>query len=530
MAKARGRDLPDPPAVLPDWLTNLGKAHATIGPACTVRLFDITRGLPQRIEGQFRRHWCFVRAFWNLYFSERVNLGISLSVKNRQLSLGNDEVKEQDAAMAARDLLEKLDHGYWETHDQKKRKINGDFSKRLLSPNLTAMQRKILHDYQFRCKAIPGTQEIRLKIGNLLFWATVVYGNALFITVSSSTRHGYLAIRLSRYRLKDPFMDGDDEESCLHRHWAGKDAPSLEPDPDDEYSVDIPGCDLRQLLLARDPLAAVNAFFVQLRVVLATALGMRMCPFCPHCHDNPCQDAQGSVAELLGGALGRCDAMIGAVECQKTTGSLHFHAMTFLQCLHQFGSMQDIATAIEKQLATTTELKAFLAEIQVTSYHNLDQFKAERDELERVFPAYREPACSNGHPKWGDISLGRLPTFIYDDAQRAAATVRLPAMSAARADATSYADKFCQAFQYYQSRCQHHIHKKVNGKRPIPTACKSTQTSNQCKHDAPWTKLLSPKWMKTSLLICKGLAKEFELRCSGNRNWLGQNLPLRNEA
>ena len=46
-------DLPDPPAVLPGWLTHLGKAHATIGPGCTVRLFDITRGLPQRIEGQF---------------------------------------------------------------------------------------------------------------------------------------------------------------------------------------------------------------------------------------------------------------------------------------------------------------------------------------------------------------------------------------------------------------------------------------------------------------------------------------------
>ena len=218
-------------------------------------------------------------------------------------------------------------------------------------------------------------------------------------------------------------MDGDDEESCLHRQWAGKDAPSLEPDPDDEYSVDIPGYDLRQLLLARDPLAAVNAFFVQLRVVLATALGMQMCPFCPHCHDNPCQDAQGSVAELLGGSLGRCDGMIGAVECQKTTGNLHFHAMTFLQCLHQFGSMQDIATAIEKQLATTTELKAFLAEIQVTSYYNLDQFNAERDELERVFPAYREPTSTNGNAKWGDISLGRLPAFIYDDAQRASAAV-----------------------------------------------------------------------------------------------------------
>ena len=100
--------MPDPPAVLPGWLTNLGKAHATIGPACTVRLFDITRGLPQRIEGQFRRHWGFVPALWNLYARQPVNVGISLSVKNRQLSLGTEENKEQDAAMAARDQFDEF--------------------------------------------------------------------------------------------------------------------------------------------------------------------------------------------------------------------------------------------------------------------------------------------------------------------------------------------------------------------------------------------------------------------------------------
>ena len=47
-------------------------------------------------------------ALWNLYFRERVNLGISLSVKNRQLSLDTDENKEQDAAMAARDQFEEF--------------------------------------------------------------------------------------------------------------------------------------------------------------------------------------------------------------------------------------------------------------------------------------------------------------------------------------------------------------------------------------------------------------------------------------
>ena len=106
--KPEDDDFPDPPAVLSDWLINRGKAHATIGPACTVRGFDITRRSLKRIEGQFQRHWGFVPALWNLCFREHVNLDISLSVKSQHLSLGTDEVKEQDAAMAASDLDEKF--------------------------------------------------------------------------------------------------------------------------------------------------------------------------------------------------------------------------------------------------------------------------------------------------------------------------------------------------------------------------------------------------------------------------------------
>ena len=70
--------------------------------------FDITRGLPRGIESQLQRHWGFVLALWNLYTRQPVNVGISLSVKNRQLSLGTEQNKEQDAAMAARDQFEEF--------------------------------------------------------------------------------------------------------------------------------------------------------------------------------------------------------------------------------------------------------------------------------------------------------------------------------------------------------------------------------------------------------------------------------------
>ena len=52
---------------------------------------------------------------------------------------------------------------------------------------------------------MPGTQEIRTKIGHLGFWAGVVYGNGIFMTISPGERHNYLAIRLSRFRKDDPF-------------------------------------------------------------------------------------------------------------------------------------------------------------------------------------------------------------------------------------------------------------------------------------------------------------------------------------
>ena len=98
--------------------------------------------------------------------------------------------------------------------------------------------------------------------------------------------------------------------------WIGPDKPSLEPNPTDVFGVDIPGYELRRILQAEDPLASANAFFLQIRCVLATVLGIRMCPFCPHCSSSElaCQDAFGSVAELTGGLAGRADAMFGANE------------------------------------------------------------------------------------------------------------------------------------------------------------------------------------------------------------------------
>jgi hypothetical protein len=60
--------IPYPRVHWQSWMPECNPGHSAIGPACTVKLFDVTRSLPQRIEGQFRRHWGFAPAIWNLYF------------------------------------------------------------------------------------------------------------------------------------------------------------------------------------------------------------------------------------------------------------------------------------------------------------------------------------------------------------------------------------------------------------------------------------------------------------------------------
>ena len=172
-------------------------------------------------------------------------------------------------------------------------------------------------------------------------------------------------------------------------------------------------------MAAEDPLAAANAFFVQIRTVLATMFGIRMCPHCPHCSssDNPCQDAFGSVAEIMGGVLGRADAMFGAVECQKTTGALHYHFFLFVQRLHQHASMQEIADKLQNALVEAQELKDFLAAISCESYSDLQLFQKEQRMLENNYPTYSEHTECDNQKKWGEHKLGRLPGFVYDDAK-----------------------------------------------------------------------------------------------------------------
>ena len=136
----------------------------------------------------------------------------------------------------------------------------------------------------------------------------------MFIIVSPSERHSGLTLRLLRKRAKDPWLKyGDPDFKSLMQQLAAADCPSLETvtrewaaTNDCEYGeVALPEYKLRRQAISNDILCCVEAFVVLVKVVLATLLGIRMCPKCPHCNYNnaehPCQDQFGSNFDTFGG-------------------------------------------------------------------------------------------------------------------------------------------------------------------------------------------------------------------------------------
>ena len=100
-------------------------------------------------------------------------------------------------------------------------------------------------------------------------------------------------------------------------HGTTNDAANGGPSPrhnvnDDEICINLPEYDLRKIAAARDPLAVVEAYRVEIMLRLASVLGVRMCPHCPRCNEKKgslgCQDRFGSNMRPMGGVLGGMDS------------------------------------------------------------------------------------------------------------------------------------------------------------------------------------------------------------------------------
>ena len=72
---------------------------------------------------------------------------------------------------------------------------------------------------------------------------------------------------------------------------------------------------------------------------------------------------------------------------------------------------------LEEKLVAADELKEFLGNIFCECYADLDKHREDLSTLEGNFPMYSErtECASTEKPLWGEVKLGRLPEFLYDD-------------------------------------------------------------------------------------------------------------------
>jgi len=184
------------------------------------------RMLAGRVEASIRNDWLIVPAARNLATKWKALCGDDAACRHTvDLDKAGVELAAELTDTAGK-LYEKLAKGFW-WDGRKKRKINHDVSKLQYALDLSAMEKDMVKDLAFLSSTCAGTQQIRLMIGHSLFGARVEYGDPIFLTVSPSSRHSAMTLRLSRYRRKDPAIFYDPNPSSSVPAWAGIDTPKL---------------------------------------------------------------------------------------------------------------------------------------------------------------------------------------------------------------------------------------------------------------------------------------------------------------
>ena len=337
-----------------------------------------------------------------------------------------------------------------------------------------------------------------------------------------------------RKRRNDPWLKyGDPDFKELMQKLAAPDYPSLatvaqewaEDHDCESCEVSLPEYKLRREAVSNDILCCVEAFQVLIRVVLATLLGIRMCPKCPHCNANgskhACQDQFGSNMEPLGGIFGGCDGFGGAVESQRG-GTLHIHLIAYVVSAFQHSTLDRIREMIEAKLLSVGALERYMEWVSMNEH--LDQALHDKHlvDLEKQWPNYK--ASSND-------ALGYAPPFIFEDrAETMWAGADVPTASE---DAAAFMNSYRRSGQFVLSRTNHHIHPKdgKTGERNPLNACirkgslKKKNQAKECKHGFPMRDLLT----RRTKVVCPGVARKHKLKTSGQRNALGSLLVRRQD-
>ena len=175
----------------------------------------------RRVESNIKADWNLVPAQRNLTTKWDALCGDDVACKHAVDREKAGNVLAPELVDSATKLYEKLAKGYWTDSQGKKRRINHDFSKLQYAENLTQMQKDLIRDMTFLSNKFLGTQQVRLLIGHALFGAAIQYGTPLVWTISPSSRHSGLCIRLSRYLENDPYVTEQNSKGYAFRHWIG---------------------------------------------------------------------------------------------------------------------------------------------------------------------------------------------------------------------------------------------------------------------------------------------------------------------
>ena len=257
---------------------------------------------------------------------------------------------------------------------------------------------------------------------------------------------------------------------------------------------ELPDYEARRKLLARDPLACIYGFRVLVLLALNRIFGVKSCFHCPDCakSDNPCTDAFGSNATAAGGVFGRIDAVYGSLECQKS-GAKHLHGQFFVQCLHQFQSLNELVQQGPKALLELLrKYSNYSAHVTRKVYVNPEAWGAKQQQVEEEWPEYKNSMLMVSRPGYQLDHCRPAPEWTE-----------------------AYLTEDAEALQMHK---QHHVHiMDSKGVRQPLNHCRDPKDPTKCKAHFPREKWLTEK----PYLVCPELAKQSGMPHKGKKSMVG---------
>ena len=343
--------------------------------------------LAGRIESSIRNSWDLIPGLRRLTFKWQSVWQGSLWRKWKSQRQAIAPVPTLKWVQAARGLYNKLRSGTYITAGGKPKPIQFDTRKLPYARGLTTDEKELLQDVKGMQGHMPGTIEVRRRIGRFLFGARVEMGEPLFITISPTTRHNTLCIKFSRYRAADP---GGAEEGA-------RDRPKLWDTA--EANIEVPPYDTRRQLTARDPWAVSLSFQTVVRCIFAKLLGIRLCFRCPACD---CRDARGHGCHVTGGILGMVNGLCGAIEYQANS-TPHFHCNVYIASIWQ-QSLRELAAKLNDSTITVEDVHQFLTWTHSESHPDIASHTQQQDHLEAD---WAQNNCKSSHDFF--VSVAKIP-------------------------------------------------------------------------------------------------------------------------